>query len=211
MKFQIASILALSTTLSVASAFSTPTPSLQQGRVVQAQPTTSTTSLSMSTDSNSNRRQAISSIFSGITIATATATAASLLQTQPAFAAARQPLPEYLTEPTEEFKESERQRDEFRRKQLTIKRKFNTVLDRFTFESNAEEELINDLKELRYLVIETEGLPLGIKKEEVVKIIRAKKAKGFWPTDVEIAYQKLTGEIAYQQSPNREKDIANPL
>ena len=156
-----------------------------------------------------NRRQAITTLLSGI-ITTSTATSIITSQPQPAFAK-REPLPEYLTEPTEEFKESERQRDEFRRKQLVIKRKFNTVLDRLTFESKTEEDLVNDLKELRYLVIETEGLPLGIKKEEMIKIIRAKKAKGFWPTNVEIAYQKLTGEIAYQQSPNREKDTANPL
>ena len=60
-------------------------------------------------------------------------------------------------------------------------------------------------------MISTEGLPLGIKKEELVKIIRAKKAKGFWPTNVEIAYQDLNSQIAFQQSPNREKDMANPL
>lgn len=154
---------------------------------------------------NTNRREVISTLLSGITLAAASTTAV-----QPAFAK-KEPLPEYLTEPTDAFKESERQRDEFRREQLVIKRKFNTVLDRLTFESKTEEELINDLKELKNLVLQTEGLPLGIKKDEMVKIIRAKKAKGFWPTDVEIAYQKLTSEIAYQQSPNRDKDIANPL
>jgi hypothetical protein len=118
---------------------------------------------------------------------------------------------EYLTEPTEEFKESERLREEFRRKQLELKREFNKVLDRLTFESSTEEQLINDLNDLKKLVIYTEGLPLGIKKEELVKIIRAKKAKGNWPTNVEIAYQSLTREIAYQQSPNKDKDVANPL
>ena len=159
------------------------------------------------TNNNNSRRQVLSTLLSGVAITTISTTTA----TQPAYAVSREPLPEYLTEPTDEFKESERQRDEFRRKQLGIKRKFNTVLDRLTFESKTEEELVTDLKELRALVIETEGLPLGIKKDEMIKIIRAKKAKGFWPTNVEIAYQKLTSEIAYQQSPNREKDLANPL
>ncbi len=64
---------------------------------------------------------------------------------------------------------------------------------------------------MQSLVITTEGMPLGVKKDEMVKIIRAKKAKGFWPTDVEYAYQALIREIAYQQSPNRDKDLANPL
>mmetsp|Transcript_1513 Transcript_1513/g.2177 ORF Transcript_1513/g.2177 Transcript_1513/m.2177 type:complete len:196 (+) Transcript_1513:37-624(+) len=124
---------------------------------------------------------------------------------------AAQPRAEYLTEPTDEFKESERQREEFRREQLKIKGKFSTVLVRLTVESNTEEALIKDLNELQNLVIQTQGLPLGIKKEEMIKVIRAKKAKGFWPTNVEYNYQALVREIAYQQSPNREKDTANPL
>ena len=99
-------------------------------------------------------------------------------------ALAREARPEYLTEPTEAFKESERQRDEFRRNQLLVKKQFNVILDRFTFESKTEEDFVRDLTELKALVISTEGLPLGIKKEEMVKIIRAKKAEGFWHTDV---------------------------
>lgn len=203
MKIQIATLTIVSSVFSstfhLSNAFTVPSS-------LSTSTTTTTTCLHMKPN---NRRQAITTLLSGI-ITTSTTTSIITSQPQPAFAK-REPLPEYLTEPTEEFKESERQRDEFRRKQLVIKRKFNTVLDRLTFESKTEEDLVNDLKELRYLVIETEGLPLGIKKEEMIKIIRAKKAKGFWPTNVEIAYQKLTGEIAYQQSPNREKDTANPL
>jgi hypothetical protein len=151
-------------------------------------------------ETNISRRNALPLIFSAVAT-TAIAT--------PVFA--REPRAEYLTEPTDDFKESERQRDEFRRSQLTIKRNFNLVLDRLTFESKSEEELKADLVELRQLVTSTGGLPLGIKKEELVKIIRAKKAKGFWPTPVEVAYQALTTEIAFQQSPNRDKDTANPL
>lgn len=196
MKLQTVTIALLSTSCAV-NAFTSPSVFTESH---------STTSLSLSNDNenNNSRREAISKLLSGITFAATTASA------QPAFAR-REPSPEYLTEPTDAFKESERQRDEFRRQQLLKKRQFTTVLDRLTFESKTEEEIINDLKELRKLVIETEGLPLGIKRDELVKIIRAKKAKGFWPTDIEIAYQKLTSEISYQQSPNREKDVANPL
>jgi hypothetical protein len=168
--------------------------------------TTSTTTTALS--ATNSRREALSKGATFLGLATTT-----LLQ-QPQIASAagrREPLPEYLTEPTEEFKESERRRDEFRRQQLVIKRKFNDVLDRLTFESKTEDELRTDLEDLRDLVTDTGGLPLGVKKDEMVKIIRAKKAKGFWPTSVEYAYQKLISEIAYQQSPNRDKDIANPL
>ena len=162
-----------------------------------------TMKLSMAKDlpeCSGSRRTALSTFFSAVS---------AVAIVPPVFA--REVRPEYLTEPTEDFKESERQRDEFRRNQLLIKRQFNLILDRLTFESKTEEEIKNDLVELKKLVTSTEGLPLGIKKEEVIKIIRAKKAKGFWPTDVEIAYQALTTEIAYQQSPNREKDTGNPL
>jgi hypothetical protein len=202
MKLLLTSIALLSTSVS---AFTPNAPTY----ITTQSSSTSTTSTTTSLNAHNDRREVLSTLLSGMSMATLTAAA---LTTAPQQALARrEPLPEYLTEPTEAFKESERQRDEFRRAQLQIKREFNTVLDRFTFESKSEEELINDLKELRYLVKKTEGLPLGIKKDEMVKIIRAKKAKGFWPTDVEIAYQKLTSEIAYQQSPNREKDVANPL
>ncbi|KAL9185041.1 hypothetical protein ACHAXT_002818 [Thalassiosira profunda] len=117
----------------------------------------------------------------------------------------------YLTEPTEDFKESERQRMEFRKKQLVLKGEFVKVLARLTGESSTEEQLVTDLTELRKLVVETGGLPLGIKKEDMYKVIRSKKAKGFWPTNVEIAYQGLKSEVSYQQSPNTEKDLENPL
>lgn len=100
---------------------------------------------------------------------------------------------------------------EFRKKQLISKGEFVKVLARLTTESSTEEQLVTDLKDLRSLVVQTEGLPLGIKKEELYKVIRSKKAKGFWPTDVEIAYQSFKAEVAYQQSPNREKDVENPL
>mmetsp|Transcript_7963 Transcript_7963/g.16140 ORF Transcript_7963/g.16140 Transcript_7963/m.16140 type:complete len:154 (+) Transcript_7963:58-519(+) len=93
----------------------------------------------------------------------------------------------YLTEPTEEFKESERQRMEFRKKQLELKAEFVKVLARLTGESSTEDQLVEDLTDLRQLVIITGGLPLGIKKEDMYKVIRSKKAKGFWPTNVEIA------------------------
>jgi len=99
----------------------------------------------------------------------------------------------------------------FRKKQLELKGGFVKVLARLTGESETEDELIKDLVELRALVTETGGLPLGIKKEDMFKVVRSKKAKGFWPTNVEIAYQSLKSEVRYQQSPNTEKDLENPL
>jgi hypothetical protein len=127
---------------------------------------------------SSSRRAALASM----TRSAATATAAAIVASRPAHA-----IDTYLTEPTEEFKESERQRMEFRKVQLGLKADFVAVLARLTSVSSTESELIADLVELRELVIKTGGLPLGIKKEDMYKVIRSKKAKGYWPTNVEIA------------------------
>lgn len=102
----------------------------------------------------------------------------------PAFA-----LETYLTEPTEEFKENERKAMEFRRQQIEIKKNFNTVLERLNSDSTkSEEDIVAALKELRTLVVQTSGLPNGLKKTDLIKQVRSKKAKGFWPTNCEIAY-----------------------
>jgi hypothetical protein len=118
--------------------------------------------------------------------------------------------PMYLTEPTDEFKASEAKAMEFKRQQLAIKKEFASVVDRFLEESDDADALQKDLNAMQGLVAKTGGLPLGIKKEELFKIIRSKKAKGFWPTPVEIAYQSLIQEIRFQQNPNLEKDMGNP-
>jgi hypothetical protein len=118
--------------------------------------------------------------------------------------------PMYLTEPTEEFKANEAKAMEFKRQQLTIKKEFSTILEKFLAEPNNGDALENDLRTLKALVAKTGGLPLGIKKDELFKIIRSKKAKGYWPTPVEIAYQSLIQEISYQQSPNLDKEMGNP-
>merc|ERR1719203_562587 len=119
--------------------------------------------------------------------------------------------PTYLTDPTEDFKQSEKQREEFKKAQREIKVKFSAIIDRLANESNTEEALVKDLNQLEELVTATGGLPLGIKKEEMYKTIRRKKKEGFWPTNVEIAYQALIREISYQQNPNVARDSLSPL
>ena len=111
----------------------------------------------------------------------------------------------YLTEPTEEFKQNEEKALAFKKGQLQIKQKFVDVLTRFTNESKTESDIVKDLGELRELVIATGGLPIGIKKEQIYKIIRAKKRVS-WSTPSEIAYQELIRAIIYQQSPNTDKE-----
>jgi len=94
----------------------------------------------------------------------------------------------YLSEPTEEFKANEEKAMAFKRQQLAQKKKFEQILDQLMNEKNDEDALEADLMQLRKLVIETEGLPVGIKKDDFFKQVRTKKARGYWPTKVEIAY-----------------------
>jgi hypothetical protein len=107
-------------------------------------------------------------------ILSAAAAAAIVALPQAASAEGR---PMYLTEPT----------DEFKRQQLLVKKEFSAALDRLLAEPNDADALVKDLLDIKYLIAKTGGLPLGIKKDEVFKMIRSKKAKGFWPTPVEVA------------------------
>ena len=105
----------------------------------------------------------------------------------PSAATAAEKRPSYLEEPTEEFKANEEKAMAFKREQLAIKKEFVAALERVSTELDDESKLEADLRALQALVVKTGGLPLGIKKEELYKQIRARKAKGFWPTSVEIA------------------------
>ena len=102
-------------------------------------------------------------------------------------------LPMYLSEPTADFKASEEKAMAFKRKELAQKKKFVEAIEKLQNEKDDEAALEEDILALRRLVIETEGLPTGIKKDDFYKQIRSKKAKGYWPTKVEIAYVFLCG------------------
>lgn len=101
--------------------------------------------------------------------------------------ASAEPRPTYLVEPTDEFKENEAKAAAFKRQQLLAKKDFAAALEKLVGEENDADALVADIKALQGLVAKTGGLPLGIKKEELFKTIRSKKAKGFWPTPVEVA------------------------
>lgn len=114
--------------------------------------------------------------------------------------------PTFLTDPTQEFKDNESKAADFKRAQLKAKLEFQAALDKLQTDPNDGEALAKDLDELRYLVKKNTGLPEGISKQDVVKQVRRRKAKKFWPTDVEIAYQDLLYEILKKQSPNTDRD-----
>jgi hypothetical protein len=118
--------------------------------------------------------------------------------------------PTYLEEPTEEFKRNEAKAADFKRLQLQRKQSFMKLLDKLDTDPNNQDLLAQDLDEMRRAVRASGGLPLGITKDELVKRIRRRKAKRYWPVQVEIAYQDLLQELRAQQNPNG-KDEENPL
>jgi hypothetical protein len=119
--------------------------------------------------------------------------------------------PTYLVDPTEEFKANEAKAMDFKRAQIEQKKSFLAALEKFESDPNDEKLLSGGLDSLRKMVRAQSGLPLGVTKDELVKRIRRRKAKRYWTTGIEIAYQDLLDEIRYQQSPNTEKDSDNPF
>lgn len=114
--------------------------------------------------------------------------------------------PTYLTEPTDEFKQNESLSADFKRQALQKKAEFIKLLETIETAGNDEVVLSTTLDNMTRFVRANGGLPLGVSKEEVIKVCRRRKAKKYWPTKVEVSYQDLVLEIAYQQSPNTGRD-----
>jgi hypothetical protein len=119
--------------------------------------------------------------------------------------------PTFLVEPTDEFKQNEAKASVFKRQQLQAKQAFLAVQDKITTDPNDETVLAQDLDEMRRLVKSRGGLPEGILKDDVIRTVRRRKSKKFWPVNCEIAYQDLMDEIRKQQSPNTERDMDHPM
>ena len=119
--------------------------------------------------------------------------------------------PTWLQEPTDEFKQNELKATEFKRAQLQQKQQFLKLLQKLQDDPNDANLLASDLDQLRVLVQQGGGLPLGVTKEDLVKQVRRRKAQKFWPTPVEIAYQDLMDQVRFEQSPNKERDMENPF
>jgi hypothetical protein len=119
--------------------------------------------------------------------------------------------PTFLVEPTADFKENEAKATIFKRQQLQAKQAFSAVMDKIATDPNDETSLVQDLDEMRRLVKQGGGLPAGILKDDVIRQVRRRKAKKYWPVNCEISYQDLMDEIRIQQSPNTERNMSNPM
>jgi hypothetical protein len=80
--------------------------------------------------------------------------------------AAAEPRPIHLTEPTDEFRADEAKAMEFKRGQLMLKNEFSALMDKFPSGANDEDVLVKDIHDFQMLVKKTQGLPVGLKKDE---------------------------------------------
>ena len=117
----------------------------------------------------------------------------------------------YLTEPTSEFKDEEKKVADFNKAQAKIRQEWDAIIGRLekTEDAATTEAVMKDLKGV--LTKYDQGIPRGVKKQELVKLARSKKyvLKGrkqiqlpTWSTDTEIAYQALIQEFNRQVLPN---------
>ncbi len=69
--------------------------------------------------------------------------------------------------------------------------------------AKTEPELVKGLDDLTQFVLTQKGLPLGVKKQQLITDIRKLKRAGkdgkYWNKDAEISYEQLIYSINYQQ------------
>ena len=117
----------------------------------------------------------------------------------------------YLKEPTSEFRDEEKKVADFNKAQAKIRQEWDAIIARLENSNDAAttEAAIKDLKGV--LTKYDQGIPAGVKKNELVKTARSKKyiLKGrkqiqlpTWSVDAEIAYQALIQEFNRQVLPN---------
>lgn len=108
--------------------------------------------------------------------------------------------PEYLVDPTDEFKEEEAKMLAFSAAQRKRRGEWDGLVDKFSTTEDPS-ELALQLKAMKLFLQETRDLPVGFRKHDFVKVCRSKKflkgrkTKPFWTTEVEIEYQALIAEI----------------
>ena len=106
----------------------------------------------------------------------------------------------------QDFVDSEKRAQEYRKKQVLLKKKFALYIDELNASIN-DEEMIAALQKMTKLVLEQQDMPSGYTKESFMKIVGLKKkamlGKGLWGTPVDLAYKTLIQKITLVQSPNR--------
>ena len=112
---------------------------------------------------------------------------------------------QYLKDPTDEFKSEEALNAAFRTEQLKKRKSWDEIIEKLE-KSQDSDSILTSLKQMKgWLTVN--GVPVGVKKMEVVKLCRSikfngKKIKPIWTTDVEIAYVSFIQEFNRQLSPD---------
>lgn len=107
--------------------------------------------------------------------------------------------PQYLTEPTEEFKDEEARVAAFQAEQQRIRKEWDRIVDRLATSDDPKvtAQLLRDLKSF---LVNIQDMPVGVKKRDLVKLCRGKKFNGRkikpnWTKEVESEYEILIQEI----------------
>eukprot|EP01031_Cornospumella_fuschlensis_P039061 gene39061-47522_t len=115
---------------------------------------------------------------------------------------------QYLTDPTEEFKEQEARSKAFDAAKSKVRQQWDSIMSRFEGTENPE-ELAKALRDMKKFISDTNDIPVGVSKRSLVKTCRSKKfispksrkTKTFWTTQVEIEYQGLIQEFNRKLNP----------
>ena len=154
-------------------------------------------------------------LLEGLALASATiaapafARAGSLQSTKKGSYGYDEPDTAYLTEPTAEFKEAEKQRAAYREKAKGFRGKWDPDFAKFQ-DAKTDADRITALKRLEYLILSNEGLPSGLRLTDFITLCRRVKAKavqtGGWKTDTEIAYMDMIRSIKKAENPNYKEE-----
>ena len=138
--------------------------------------------------------------------------AAAVLGTFPAFANAAGASYNRLEEPTPEFKKEMARVAKFKEAQTKIKNNWDATLARFNAADDPK-ALEKELKNLKAIIDDLHGIPVGVNKMATVRNCRAKKYGSeaaskkrskkkmeYWTKDVEIAYQGFI--LSYNRETN---------
>jgi len=121
---------------------------------------------------------------------------------------------EYLKEPTEEFSAEVSKTKALKAAGEKTRKDFDAILAKFVA-STEPKDLAKNIAEMTKFIDALDGVPQGLKKQELVKACRSKKfidpkariqkTKPEWTKEVEIEYQKLI--LVYNKKINPDNKV----
>ena len=117
---------------------------------------------------------------------------------------------QYLKEPSDDFKEEMKRTAELRRKDLEIRKTWDSIVEDIKT-SDEPSKTAASIKKLNVLLDKIQTIPTGVKKLDLVKTCRAKKFEGkkikkTWTKEVEIEYEAMIQQFNRQFNPKNPGD-----